>query len=292
MHALDQDGHGRRVGASTAGALLRTDAITKVFASKDGSKVAAVSRLTVGIHEGEVVCVVGPSGCGKTTLLRLFAGLLRPSAGTALYADDSITGPRSEIAVIFQRPVLLPWKTVLSNVMLPAQVGGGRSRFARGGAESRARELLSLVGLDGWADRYPAELSGGMQQRVSIARGLMMSPKVLLMDEPFGALDALTREQMCAELLRIVASEGTTVFFITHSITEATFLGDRVLVMAGPPGQVIDDVPIDIPAPRTMAVMGLARFGELSSQIRTSLDAGSAGEAPPGGDVPEEGSSA
>lgn len=274
MTAIPRLRRREEVGVLSTSRLLGADGVTKIFTSKDGTRVTAVSGVSVGVDESEIVCVVGPSGCGKTTLMRLLSGVVRPSSGAVTYAGEPIVGPRPEIAVVFQGPVLLPWKSVLRNVMLPSQVGGGRKAMASPAAAERAQRLLALVGLEGWGNKYPSELSGGMQQRVGIARALMMSPKALLMDEPFGALDALTREQMGIELLRIVANEGTTVFFITHSIAESVFLGDRVLVMAGPPGTITDEVPIDLEGPRTAATLGLARFGELSTRIRASLDLG------------------
>jgi NitT/TauT family transport system ATP-binding protein len=210
------------------------------------------------------VAVVGPSGCGKSTLLKILAGLLSPSGGSASLRGSAIQGPRRDIGVVFQAPVLFPWRTVLDNVLLPIDVQRlGRERFM-----PAAKDLLALVGLREFERRYPWELSGGMQQRVAITRALIHDPAMLLMDEPFGALDAMTREHMNLELQRIWMEKKKTVFFITHSIPEAVFLADRVLVMTPRPGRVVDDLRIKLPRPRPLDVMTTSEFGEYTRHIR------------------------
>jgi NitT/TauT family transport system ATP-binding protein len=218
---------------------------------------------------GEFVTIVGQSGCGKTTLLKILAGLLPRSSGTVSLRGQPVDGPSRDIGVVFQDPVLLPWRTVLDNVMLPVQVLGlDRVRFGE-----RARMLLGLVGLTGFEDKYPHELSGGMRQRVAIARALVHDPSLLLMDEPFGALDAMTREAMNLELLRIWQESGKTIVFITHSIPEAVFLADRVIVMSARPGRIQQIVDVELPRPRDLDMMASDEFGVYSRKIRHLFDA-------------------
>jgi len=237
--------------------------LSKLYTTRDGG-VAALERISFAVDEGEFVAVVGPSGCGKSTLLKILAGLLSPSGGSASLRGSVIQGPRRDIGVVFQAPVLFPWRTVLDNVLLPIDVQGlGRERFM-----PAAMDLLALVGLREFERRYPWELSGGMQQRVAITRALIHDPAMLLMDEPFGALDAMTREHMNLELQRIWMEKKKTVFFITHSIPEAVFLADRVLVMTPRPGRVVDDLRIKLPRPRPLDVMTTPEFGEYTRHIR------------------------
>jgi len=237
--------------------------LSKLYTTRDGG-VAALERISFAVDEGEFVAVVGPSGCGKSTLLKILAGLLSPSGGSASLRGTAIQGPRRDIGVVFQAPVLFPWRTVLDNVLLPIDVQGlGRERFM-----PAAKDLLALVGLREFERRYPWELSGGMQQRVAITRALIHDPAMLLMDEPFGALDAMTREHMNLELQRIWMEKKKTVFFITHSIPEAVFLADRVLVMTPRPGRVVDDLRIKLPRPRPLDVMTTPEFGEYTRHIR------------------------
>jgi NitT/TauT family transport system ATP-binding protein len=237
--------------------------LSKLYTTRDGG-VAALERISFAVDEGEFVAVVGPSGCGKSTLLKILAGLLSPSGGSASLRGSAIQGPRRDIGVVFQAPVLFPWRTVLDNVLLPIDVQGlGRERFM-----PAAKDLLALVGLREFERRYPWELSGGMQQRVAITRALIHDPAMLLMDEPFGALDAMTREHMNLELQRIWMEKKKTVFFITHSIPEAVFLADRVLVMTPRPGRVVDDLRIKLPRPRPLDVMTTPEFGEYTRHIR------------------------
>lgn len=229
-----------------------------------GEALIALKDIDIDVAEGEFVSVVGPSGCGKTTLLKILAGLMPPSAGTALLRGTPILRPRRDIGVVFQSPVLFPWRTVLDNVLLPADVQRlGRARHLR-----LATELLALVGLAGFERRYPWELSGGMQQRVALVRALIHDPALLLMDEPFGALDAMTREQMNLELQRIWLDRRKTCVFITHSIPEAVFLADRVLVMTPRPGRIAEDLAVELPRPRTLDVMSSRQFGEHVRRIR------------------------
>jgi NitT/TauT family transport system ATP-binding protein len=219
--------------------------------------------------------VVGPSGCGKTTLPKILAGLMPPSRGDARLRGTPITGPRQDIGVVFQSPVLFPWRTVLDNVLLPVDV----QRLSRERHRRTALDLLALVGLEGFERRYPWELSGGMQQRVALTRALVHDPAMLLMDEPFGALDAMTREKMNLELQRIWSAAKKTVLLITHSIPESIFLSDRVLVMTERPGSIAAIYEVPLPRPRTLAMMGGVEFGALAQKIRAhfyaqgSLDA-------------------
>ena len=254
--------------------LIRVIGLDKRYPVRQGEPVQALSGIGFDLYAGEFLSVVGPSGCGKSTLLRIMAGLDRATRGEVLLNDDPITGPRRDIGIVFQQPTLLPWRTVLDNVLLPAQM----QRLDRAASLGRARELLELVGLSGFAGNYPFELSGGMQQRVAICRALVCDPSILLMDEPFGALDAMTREQMNVELTRIQAEQQKTVVFITHSIPEAVFLGDRVLVMTPRPGRVAQIAEIGLPTPRTLATMGIAGFAAQCNDIRLAFS-GRAGAA-------------
>jgi NitT/TauT family transport system ATP-binding protein len=233
------------------------------------SPLVALDDIDLDVAEGEFLSIVGPSGCGKTTLLKILAGLDEPSRGTAHLRGTPIQGPRRDIGVVFQSPVLFPWRTVLDNVLLPVDV----QKLGRERNRAKALGLLAMAGLQGFEQRYPIELSGGMQQRVGLVRALIHEPAMLLMDEPFGALDALTRETMNLELQRIWLETRRTVVFITHSITEAIFLGDRVLVMTPRPGRVRMDLKIDFPRPRSLKVTSTAEFGRYAEQIRDLLDA-------------------
>jgi NitT/TauT family transport system ATP-binding protein len=208
--------------------------------------------------------VLGPSGCGKSTLLKLASGLLKPTSGRMELSGRTVDGPRREVGIVFQQATLLPWKTVLDNVLVPVRAMGGDVAAAR----ERASRLLRTVRLEAFASHYPHELSGGMQQRVGIVRALVHDPALLLMDEPFAALDAMTREAMMLELQRIWAGTGKSVLFITHSIPEAVFLSDRVVVLSPRPGRVVRMLEIDLPRPRTMETMGAARFSDLCNELR------------------------
>ena len=243
--------------------------LSKVYGGRGGN-VTALSDIDCTIGDGEFMSIVGPSGCGKSTLLKILAGLLQRSGGDALLNGTPIDGPRNDIGVVFQSPVLFPWRSVLGNVLLPVDV----QKLGREKMQQRALDLLNLVGLKDFEHRYPWELSGGMQQRVALVRALIHDPALLLMDEPFGALDALTREAMNVELQRIWMESRKTVVFITHSTSEAVFLGDRVMVMTPRPGKVEDMLEIDLPRPRSLDVMTTEKFGTYVRRIRKSLNAG------------------
>src|SRR2546421_1289046 len=253
---------------------IAVNELSKLYPTRDGS-VHALEQISFSVSEGEFVAVIGPSGCGKSTLLKVLAGLLPPSKGAARLRGTPITGPRRDIGVVFQSPVLLPWRSVLDNVLLPVDV----QRLGRDRHRKVAMDLLSLVGLEGFERRYPWELSGGMQQRVAITRALIHNPAMLLMDEPFGALDAMTREQMNLELQRIWLERKKTVLFVTHSIAEAVFLADRILVMTPRPGRLLDSVDVDLPRPRGLEVIGAPEFGAVVRRIRAHFNARTAIEA-------------
>jgi NitT/TauT family transport system ATP-binding protein len=246
--------------------VIQIDDLGLRYATARGA-IDALSGVTLTIGRGEFVSIVGPSGCGKSTLLSVLGGLLRPTAGRVLIGGEPVTDPSPRLGVAFQDPVLLPWRSVLENVLLPAQLRfGGVSRH-----RERAQSLLEMVGLKGFESNYPKELSGGMRQRVAIARALLLDPEVLLMDEPFGALDAITRERMGYELLRIWQGSGKTVVFVTHGISEAVFLSDRVIAMSARPGRVIDDRRIELPRPRTPTSQEDPRFLEAARILRGLL---------------------
>jgi NitT/TauT family transport system ATP-binding protein len=243
---------------------IRVSRLRKVFGAGAADELIALEDINCSIRDGDFVSIVGPSGCGKSTLLRILAGLLDYSEGSVTMDDQPVRGTRRDVGVVFQNSILLPWRTVIENVMLPAEVLGLDIKAAR----RRARELLAMVRLEGFEDRLPGELSGGMQQRASIARALLHDPRILLMDEPFGALDAMTREQMNMELQRIWAESRKTIVLITHSIPEAVFLGDVVLVMTARPGTLERVIPVDLPRPRSMMSMSTAEFGAKTQEIR------------------------
>jgi NitT/TauT family transport system ATP-binding protein len=236
---------------------------------RGASGVVALRDIDFRMSDGAFVVVVGPSGCGKSTLLKILAGLLPPTEGQVELKGRPIAGPRRDIGVVFQSPVLFPWRTVVGNAMLPADV----QRLDRKTMQRRALELLQLVGLGGFEHRYPRELSGGMQQRVGIVRALLHDPAILLMDEPFGALDAMTRESMNVELQRIWMQRRITVLFITHSTAEAVFLADRVIVLTSRPGKISDQFDVDLPRPRTLDVMNTEAFGRHVRRVRAALNA-------------------
>jgi NitT/TauT family transport system ATP-binding protein len=216
----------------------------------------------------ESVDKIAADGCGKSTLLKILAGITSASAGTLYINGRQVSGPQRKIGVVFQEATLLPWHTVLRNVLIPADV----ARIPRAQLRDRAIQLLRLVGLEGFHDRYPNELSGGMQQRASICRALLRDPAIVLMDEPFGALDALTRDHMNMELLRIWQAQHNTILFVTHSIMEAVLLSDRVIVMSPRPGRILEEVMIDSPRPRQLGLVNSPRFGEYADHIRSLLD--------------------
>jgi NitT/TauT family transport system ATP-binding protein len=238
--------------------------LSKTFGQAGDGGVVALQDIDCAIAEGSFVSIVGPSGCGKSTLLRILAGLLPASAGSVVMDGQRISGTRRDVGMVFQNSILLPWRSILDNVMLPAEILGLEKEEAR----ERAMSLLQMVRLEGFEQKLPRQLSGGMQQRASIARALLHDPKILLMDEPFGALDAMTREQMNLELQRIWRESGKTVVLITHSIPEAIFLGDVVFVMTARPGALRRILRVDLPRPRTMDAMASPEFARVSHEIR------------------------
>jgi NitT/TauT family transport system ATP-binding protein len=249
------------------GLIIAIRGLNKSFATLQGDRIEALVDINVAISAGSFATIVGPSGCGKSTLLRIVAGLIPASAGSIVIAGQHVVGPRKDIGMVFQSSILLPWRTVLDNVMLPAEILG----IPRDKARARAHELLRMVHLEGFDNKYPQELSGGMQQRASIARALLHDPAILLMDEPFGALDAMTREQMNLELQRIWQESGKTVILVTHSISEAVFLGDQVLVMTPRPGRLAQVLPVSLPRPRGLDGMATPEFGKITHDIRGLL---------------------
>ena len=251
--------------------MIQLDDVGQVFDGREG-QVTALEKIDLHVRDGEFVTLIGRSGCGKSTLLRLIAGLLRPTTGSVRVAGDPVTGPRRDVSFMFQRPALLPWRSVLSNVMLPIEIDGGGGDRSRTAYRDRAHQLLELVGLQGFERRLPHELSGGMQQRVSLCRSLIRSPKVMLMDEPFSALDALTRTELSAELQRIQMELATTIVFVTHSIEEAVVLADRVAVLTPRPGRLREIVEIDIPRPRSLGQNAhLADVAQISGHLHGLL---------------------
>jgi NitT/TauT family transport system ATP-binding protein len=236
--------------------------VRKVFQSAEGP-IVALEDANFSVGQGEFVAVLGPSGCGKTTLLKIIGGLELPSSGEAFLNGALIRGPQKKTGIVFQTPALMAWRTVLENVLLPAEILGMSGQSAM----SRARELIELVGLADFSRRYPHELSGGMQQRVGIARALVHSPRVLMLDEPFSALDTMTRGQLNVELQRIWSESKTTSLLITHSLSEAVFLADRVVVMSARPARVKEIVKIDLPRPRTPEMRVSPEFVALLDSI-------------------------
>nr|WP_035724265.1 ABC transporter ATP-binding protein [Bradyrhizobium sp. ARR65] len=242
--------------------------VCQSFSGAGGDVVSALDGLSFGIGRHEFVAVLGPSGCGKSTLVRLIAGLIRASTGKVEIFGTEVTEPRDEIGIVFQKPTLLPWFDVLGNVTFPMRHKYG---YVSDVERRRARELLALVGLSDCATRRVDELSGGMQQRVAIARALLLDPDILLMDEPFSALDALTRDEMSFELLRIWTERPKTVLFITHSIPEALLLADRIIVMTPRPGRVREILDVPLARPRSIKTLSEPAFHELANHIRGRL---------------------
>ncbi len=247
-------------------ALIQVRSVSAVFPNGNGG-LHALERVTFSVPPQEFVCVLGPSGSGKSTLLRILAGLLLPTSGEVLFHGEPVTGPRRAVGFVFQKANLMPWRTVLQNITLPLEL----EDLPHAQAAAIAREMLELVGLTGFEDSLPRDLSGGMAQRVAIARALVHDPDILLLDEPFGSLDALTRERMGSELLRIWQAKRKTVVMVTHSISEALYLADRVLVLSHRPGQICLDLPVDLPRPRQEEIHYTAEFGSLAQQVRQAI---------------------
>jgi NitT/TauT family transport system ATP-binding protein len=257
----------------TDAAVVSLRGLTKVF-PKGG--VTALQGIDLQVGRGEFISLIGPSGCGKSTLLRIVGDIVEPSAGEVTVNGKTARRARldRDYGIVFQSPVLYDWRTVAKNIALPLEM----LKWDRARRTARVREMLDLVELTGFEGYHPWQLSGGMQQRVSIARALAFSPPLLLMDEPFGALDEMTRERLNLELLRIWSDTGSTVVFVTHSISEAVFLSTRVVVMSARPGRITSVVPIDLPQPRTFETREEPRFFELVTQVRELLHAGGADE--------------
>ena len=232
--------------------------------------LSALDDVSFDVERGEFVCLLGPSGCGKSTLLRIVAGLLKPTHGEVRLEGHLQREPQKRVGLVFQQPTLLPWRTVRENVALPLEMEG----LSQIEIQEHTEELLALVRLSGFEREYPIHLSGGMAQRTAIARALAQSPEVLLLDEPFGALDALTRERMAAELLRIWQRARRTVLMVTHSVEEAALLADRIVVLSSRPGHVVDIVPVDLPRPRAPELLSAPELQAIARQLRETLRLG------------------
>lgn len=247
---------------------VRIDGLAKIYQTPGGAGVTALQGVDLDLSRGEFLSVVGPSGCGKSTLLKCVAGLTGISAGSVVVDGVPVVEPPDDMAIVFQRDILLEWRSVLDNILLPIEF----RRLPTAEWIPKARGLLSLLGLEGYEARRPWELSGGQRQRVAICRALIQEPGLLLMDEPFGALDALTRDELNLELQRIWLATDKTVLFITHGITEAVFLSDRVVVMAAEPGRIVEVIDIDLPRPRSLDMRETPEFGRYSKRIRTIFE--------------------
>ncbi|PYO56712.1 MAG: hypothetical protein DMD83_12990 [Candidatus Rokuibacteriota bacterium] len=250
--------------------MIRIDDVSKVYATRAREAIAALERISLDVGENEFVVLVGPSGCGKSTLLKMVAGLLPVTTGSIHVHGTLVDGPREDVGIVFQAPVLLNWRDVLGNVLFPIEI------LHRDRHQYRlvALDLIRLVGLAGFEDKHPRELSGGMQQRVAICRALIHDPTVLLMDEPFGALDALTREEMSVELTRIWEQRRKTILFVTHSISEAVLLADRVVVMSPRPGRIARIIEVKLPRPRSMATESMPEYRQHADEIRDLIFGG------------------
>ena len=251
----------------TSKTVIALQSVDLIYAG-GAAPLKALENVSLEARSGEFVAIVGPSGCGKSTIIKIIAGLINISTGRASINGHPISGPPPDVGIVFQSPLLMPWLTVRRNVLVQIDMRG----LPIGRYEAVASALLQLVGLADFAEAYPHQLSGGMQQRVGICRALVHAPTLLMMDEPFGALDAMAREQMMIELQKIWLDRKITVLFITHSIVEAVFLADRVLVMGPRPGRVIGDYAIDLPRPRRIKDLGAGQFGRLTSEIRDCLE--------------------
>lgn len=252
--------------ASLTRPVYQIERLSKTYAR---NKLVALSDVNLSINKGEFVSVIGSSGCGKSTLLKIMAGLMPPTKGRVVLEGKPVMGPRPDIGMMFQQATLLPWKTTIENILLPIEMREGRAAARE--AHGRAMDLLTLVGLGDFANVFPGELSGGMAQRASICRMLVSDPAMLLLDEPFSALDELTRDFMNMELQRICFERNATAFLVTHSLAEAVFLSDRILVMKARPGRIVEDVRIDLPRPRTLEMINTPQFGEIVAHIRDLL---------------------
>jgi NitT/TauT family transport system ATP-binding protein len=246
---------------------LNAEAICKSYGTGDG-RFTALDKVSLDVDAGEFVSIVGPSGCGKSTLMLIMSGLRQPTSGQVLIDGSPTNGPQTDLGIVFQRDALLPWRTVMDNVLLQADLRGvPRRQYAQ-----RTMELLRSVGLGGFEHHLPDELSGGMRQRVSICRALIHRPSILMMDEPFGALDALTREQMMFDLQKLWLNQKPTVMFVTHNISEAVFLSDRVVVMSTRPGRIEKILPINLPRPRSLDASQSSEFNQLCGELRSIFE--------------------
>jgi len=252
---------------SQAGPVLSLDRVSAAFRDRRGL-LHVLDEISFDVKGQQFICVLGPSGSGKSTLLRLLAGLLEPVSGTLKFRDKAIEGPKTGIGLVFQAANLMPWRSVVQNIRLPLEVTGKLN----GGGIDRVREMIDLVGLQGFEDSLPRDLSGGMAQRVAIARALVQNPELLLLDEPFGSLDAMTRERMGEELLRIWRAEQKTIVMVTHDISEAVFLADRVLVLSNRPARIRLDLKIKLPRPRELALRYTPEFWQLASTLRDAIE--------------------
>lgn len=244
--------------------MISIDNVSLVYGQHTDQELLALKDISLEFADNEIVTVVGASGCGKSTLLRLVAGLLAPTAGEVRINGEAVVEPRRDTGIVFQAATLVPWANILDNALLPSKIMGRITPAIT----DRARQLLEMAGLEGFQNHFPRQLSGGMQQRVAICRALVHRPEVLLMDEPFGALDALTRETMTLELMRIWAEDPKTIIFVTHSISEAVLLGDRVVVMSPRPGEVKEIITVDLPRPRNFKMTSTPEFSRCSELVR------------------------
>jgi NitT/TauT family transport system ATP-binding protein len=256
---------------ATGREVIGIDDVSLIYRSKS-SAVHALDRVSLQASKGEFVAVVGPSGCGKSTLIKLVSGLILPSEGVIRVNGQPVSGPTASVGIVFQNPLLMAWRSALQNVLLQIEIRD----LPVENYGATAKELIELVGLEGFENAYPHQLSGGMQQRVGLCRALIHDPDLLLMDEPFGALDALTREQMNAELQRIWMERRKTVLFITHSISEAVYLADRILVMSSRPGRIVGEINVDLPRPRTVDSTETIAFTQFTRQVRKNLNSSGA----------------
>lgn len=256
-------------GAPAGAPWIDVSGLHKIYKNRSGELTHALADINFEVRQGEFISIVGPSGCGKTTLLNILAGLVAKTEGSAKVAGNEVVKPLPQVGMVFQAATLLPWRTILENVMIPVEI----QKLDKASHLAHAEELLELVGLKGFENKYPHELSGGMQQRAGICRALVHRPSVLLMDEPFGALDAMTREYMNLELLRIWKESEATIALVTHSISEAVFLSDRVIVMSPRPGRIAEIIDIDLPRPRSLDMMASDAAGVYVQRIRQYFNA-------------------
>jgi NitT/TauT family transport system ATP-binding protein len=249
--------------------VLEARSASKWFEVAGGQRLTAVNRINITVWDREFLCIVGPSGCGKTTLLHMLGGLTPSSGGEVWLDGQPVTAPSPEISFVFQKSSLMPWRTVSDNIMLPLQVQG----IPLTEAKNRTHEILAMVGLSDFGQSYPKHVSGGMEQRVALARALIQRPRILLLDEPFGALDALTSEHLNKEILRLWREQNFTAVMVTHNIREAVYLADRVLVLSPRPAQVAAEFQVDLPRPRPEGIAYTEQFGNLAYSIRTAITA-------------------